>query len=218
MKYIIAGVEGEVTEPAGIVGALNSLKQQSPLGYAHLEVVPLSLGGNHGHGEVLILKYKEEVEKYLNNPEHCVESDDEICKFLVCDDDGMAEYGVEESVFRKKVVEIGAIPIISKPNFEYFVARLFWDENELTTMLRKRMGLNDIIRRGIEEYNKTCKYDFQMVSPYMKKHHQTEDWFWRLFDMNPEFLRRAINTSVDIRREYYTEVPLLLKEIAEHFY
>jgi hypothetical protein len=130
----------------------------------------------------------------------------------------MAEHGIEESVFRKKVVEIGATPIISKPNFEYFVARLFWDENELTTMLRKRMGLNDIIRRGIEEYNQTCKYDFQMISPYMKKHHQTEDWLWRLFDMNPEFLRRAINMSVDIRREYYTEVPLLLREIAEHFY
>lgn len=217
MRYILVGTEGEATEPASIEGVLAPLRQQSPRGYANLEVVPLPVGGHHGHGDRLITEFERRVTEYISNPDNCVEPTDDIVKYLEVDYDKMEEHDVAEDDFRKKVIAVGAIPIITKPKSEYFVARLFYDEAEVLEKLDRGEDPTSIINRGVKAYNDTCEYDFQRLPLYSKKQHRADSWFGMLFDRNPDFLRRAIGMNVDISQKYYTEIPELIRVIARYF-
>ncbi len=216
IKHIIVGVEGEVTEVASMRSVLGVLRQQAPHGYANLEVVLLSLKGNHGHSHILIEKFEELVREYEKNPDNCVSSDDEVIKVLVCDYDDMHEHGVNERDFRAEVEEAGAIVIISKPKFELFVAGLFWGEDDLMRMLKSGKDLGGIIKEGIKKYNDGCDFDFQKIPPYSKRHHQADNWFATVFNLDPVFLERAKNMSL-VDQDFYTEIPRLIKMIAEFF-
>lgn len=217
MKYLIAGVEGKVSEGAGIAGVLTALRQQSPRGYQHLEVVPLPLEGNHGHGQKLIKKFSDTVTDYINNPNNCVEQSDTILKRLVCDYDNMTDHGIDEAMFRDSVLKIDAIPIISKPCFEYFPARLLVEKEELDRMLNAGYHINYILRMGINRYNNTQKLDLLKLKPYSKRTHSALEWFSTLFSQDPEFLERAKNMEANPNSDYYTEMPKLIREIAENF-
>lgn len=217
MRYIIAGVEGSVSEIAVISSTLIALRQQSPRGYRHLEVVPLPLKGNHGHGQALVNRFSTEVENYINNPDNCVEETDEISKRLVCDYDDMDSHGINEASFRSSICNIGALPIISKPCFEYFPARLLFNKDELDHLLDSGLHLNDIIRRGIDRYNKTQTASYLKLDMYTKNNYRAKNWFWKLFDLNPMYLEKAKNMETDTNMKYYTEVPKLIKEISDGF-
>lgn len=219
IKHVIVGVEGKVSEAAMIQKMLFSLRQQAPHGYAHLEVVSLSLGGNHGYSDTLFDKYDEEVQKYLKDPKHCFEEgDDEVIRVLVCDYDEMERYGVKEEEFRKRVKDSGITIVMSKPKFELFVALIICGPEALEERLKKRMDLTTIINEGIKEYNNKCEFEFQKISPYSKKQHQAENWFWELFDRNPVFLQRALGANFgNVGDEFYTEVPELMRLIGGFF-
>lgn len=217
MKYILIGTEGESTEPATIGSIVAALRQQSPRGYAHLEVVPLPLGGHHGHGDRLIKEFDKKVAEYIKNPNHCVEPTDEIIKFIACDHDRMEEHGINEQDFRTKVIASGATPIITKPKSEYFTARIFFGKDELAEKLNKGENLESLISKGIEAYNKTCDYDFQKLPHYSKKRYAAKNWFSTLFDRNPEFLEKAASLNIDTDADYYSELPLLIRQIIKDF-
>lgn len=212
MKFVIIVTEGEVSEPCAIDGLVKLFRSQAPQVYAYLEVMTVSLGGNQGYKELFEraeAKVAELVEKYEIDYEN-----DEIVKALVCDYDSMDNCGIGVGDLREKAGEFGFTLYVSKPKFEYFIARLFFSKEELRRV--NSGALVGKIQEGIDGYNEGREEAIR-IPPYGKKRGEAERCLKTMFNLDPEFVNKACEVIVESEGEQYTELPLLIMMLREFF-
>lgn len=209
MIYILACVEGEATEPNIVEGIVLFLRSQKPQAYKSVEVVPLPLGGNHGHTEI-IKHAKLAVAQFIDDYDIKTPPDN-VRKYLVIDFDKLDERGIDYNLFRKDILENGFIPIITRPKIEYFIARLFFDKDELDGLSAAK--IDQKIQEGIDQFN-TGKDSIITIPPYGKKKDKAMRCLQTMFNLDPAFLERARNMESDFHSNYYTELSILIDDIA----
>lgn len=211
MKFIAICTEGDNSEPSGVQGAVGFFRSQAPNIYKKLEIVPIGLGGNQGY-EHLVEKAEQCVNEELIAPGFIDQDKDELEKLLVCDYDDIEKSHITIDELRAKAKNFGYKIFISRPNFEYFVARLFFTEQELSLV----EDLEEKINEGIREYNAGRPVEFQ-VPQYSKKKFVARDCLSGLFNYDPTFVGRACSIGVDSSKDRYTELPELFCYLRELF-
>ena len=207
MIYLLACVEGESTEPNIVDGIVLFLRSQKPQAYKKVEVETIPLSGNHGHLK-LIERAKAEAEKYIR--EYDIQTPpDEVKKYLVVDFDRLNEHGIDYDDFRKKIIQNGFIPIFTRPKIEYFIARLFYDKEELTGLTPAQ--IDQKITEGIDNFNEG-KDEILRIPPYGKKKSEALRCLQTMFNLDPVFLERAKNIEVEHNGEQFTEMAILIEE------
>ena len=180
MKYILICVEGGSSEPGIIKGFMGHLRGQAPANVCgRIEVVPLPLGGNQGYTEELFEKAKEKVDEYIktweikerttnsvkagdagetviaekgaDGNEDDANGADEIERYIVCDYDNIDKSKTTLEQLREDAKKKGFKLIVTRPKIEYFIARHFFSEEELSTVTAP--ALAGKINEGIEKYN-----------------------------------------------------------------
>ena len=211
MICVLACVEGESTEPNIVDGIVRFLRSQRPLdAYGKVEIVPLSLGGNHGH-RALVERAIEKANEYLEEYEIMAPSD-EIRKYLVVDYDKLDKHGVDFTQFRDDVISSGFIPIVTRPKIEYFIARLFYDEEDLIGLSVAK--IDEKVEEGIKRFNEG-KDAVCTIPPYSKQKPAAERCLQTIFNLDPAFLERARNIEAKSSGEYFTELPILIEEMCQ---
>lgn len=117
MLYFLIAVEGE-SEKGPIKALVRKLAAQASNSYGRVEIVPISVGGNHGYRR-LVEVATNSVNNYLTDPGNCYEKDDVVEKWLVCDYDDMDKMGVTRDEFKNMAEAEGFSLVISKPRFEF---------------------------------------------------------------------------------------------------
>lgn len=212
MKFVVIVTEGEVSEPCALDGLVKFFRSQAPQAYAHLEVITVPLGGNQGYKELSRLageKVAELVSKYDMHGE-----DDEIIRVLVCDYDDMDECGVKVGELREEMEGWGYMLCVTRPKFEYFVARLFFSEEELVNVNAE--ALAGKIQEGIDKYNEGREEAIR-IPAYGKRRGEAERCLGTIFNLDPSFVDKACEIDDRPNGKQYTELPKLVRMLRELF-
>ncbi len=212
MKFVIIVTEGEVSEPCVIDGLVKYFRSQAPQVYAHLEVITVPLGGNQGYKE-LSRRASEKIWELVSKYD-MYGDEDEIVKVLVCDYDNMDECGVKVEELRKEMEEWGYMLCVTRPKFEYFVARLFFSKGELAKVNAE--GLMGKIQEGIDKYNEGREAAIR-IPAYGKKRGEAERCLGMMFNLDPGFVDKACEMEDESDGEQYTELPRLVRMLKELF-
>lgn len=213
MKHVLICTEGNSSEPGAIESFVRCLRGQAPATlYGRVEVRSLLLEGNHGYTK-LVEAAEAEVEQYIKEWE--IETpDDEIERFLVCDYDNIDETKTTLEALRESAATKGFRLIVTRPKFEYFIARHFFTEEELSSV--SPAALAGKIKEGIDNYN-SGKADFLHIPPYSKKRSAAQRCLGALYNFDPSFMDVACNINVNTSREQFTEFPKLLLHLKKLF-
>ena len=216
MLYLLVAVEGESEK--GLIDALvRKLAAQAPISYGKIEVVPISVGGNHGYTR-LVEVAEASITTYISNPDHCyTPTEDEIEKWLVCDYDDMDEKDITRSELSEIADRQGFSLIISKPNFEFFLLATlssyeFAATIDPTNYIYEINRQIDIINERDRKVNPWIT-DFMQIPKYGKRRHQSELCFTRIFDYHPDILDKILNEIGSENNSHYSEMPRLVNRI-----
>lgn len=208
MEIVIVCTEGESTETA-MINAVTDYFQAQTATNVKAQVIPLSTEGNQGHVH-LVEKANQAVNDYIRS----LPESEEIRireKYLMCDYDKMNEHGIALENLRRKCDDNEFALIVSNPDIEYFVARHFFDAEELTEVTAGPKMIEKI-NEGIKEYNSRAD-TFMKLPKYGKRKKMANDFFSALYNYDPTFLDIAKNISTVASNGRYTEVPVLLAEL-----
>lgn len=219
MIFMLICTEGEVSEPAFLSALCSNLKGQAPKNIStKVEIIPLPLGGNHGHRK-LIEVANTEVEKYCKNEDNYITlagKDDRIEKWIVVDYDKMNKRGVDPKKLREEAKKNGYTLVINNPNFEFFILATLACPGKTISSVKPNYLTNEI-NMHILSLNKedTAKgFGKNMLMPlYSKKLHVADKLFSGMLGYHPELIDKAANLNVDVSASHYTEMPKLLKQI-----
>lgn len=220
MIFMLICTEGDVSEPAYIRAASKTLGSQVPRSVStNIEVLPISLGGNQGHTE-LIAAADKAIEKYSADSVLSIAGDeDTIEKWIIVDYDDMDKHGVNPTDLRQEAKNAGYALIISKPNFEFFVLASLTD-----TARASAVGKNQIVTEielcikslnEIDSNQKGFSKEMLMPASYSKKTHVAEKLFSCMLLNHPELIANAAMLYVDIDAEHYTEMPEIVKRLMQ---
>ena len=225
MRFIIIGTEGGVSEGAHIDALKDSLVRQVPTSRAvGLEVVPLGLGGNHGHVH-LVENANVAVDALMADENHvlsCIGDEDDAEKWLVCDYDSLNTHGVDEEALRNEANAAGFTLIINKPNFEFYVLGLLKGFDHAKTI--KPSQYEHEINQAIDELNRVNVEEkgfgqASRIPPYSKKRHIAPKLFSQLATLHPELLDNVLveTAAIDYRETSYSEMPVLVRHLVDAY-
>lgn len=222
MIILVICTEGESSEPNYIKALKAVLFGTSARSTMNVEVVPVPLGGNHGHKKIFEKADKELERRKEDNYSilSAVDTEDTIEKWMIVDYDKMEKHNISEPDFRRKASEFGYNLVINKPNFEFFVLCNFMSYEEASKIATKDFcnTLND----EISDYN--IKHGFDKpersalrLPKYAKNKNIAEELFWKLLDQNPELIdtmsqNNSIGTNISSR---YSEMWKIIKRIGD---
>ena len=217
MLYLLIAVEGE--SERGLISALvKKLAAQAPIRYGKIEVVPISVGGNHGYKRLVEIA-ENSINAYIANPDHCFESGDDIEKWLVCDYDDMDNKGITRSELLEKANKKGFELIISKPNFEFFILATLSSFEHATKVdpshyiFEINQQIKQINEKNIKE--KPWITDSMRIPKYGKRTQQCENCLGVIFSFYPDLLERMREERDSDEGDKYSEMPRLIKRIYE---
>lgn len=212
MKFVFICTEGESSEPSGISAIVSNFRSQVPEAYKTLEVLPIPLGGNHGYKNLVSLCI-EQVRAKMDEFEYDAIFD-ECYKFIVCDYDNIDASGIDLQELRDSAETVGFKLLITRPKFEYFVARHFFSEDELLSV--NSAALNGKIQQGIEKYN-AKKPTYLHIPSYGKNKTASKNCLGALYNFDPSFIDIACSIEANINSGQYTELPELIKFLRDLF-
>lgn len=215
MLYLVIAVEG-VSEKNLIEEYVYSLLGQTPGGYRRIEIVPFSVGGNHGYTK-LVKTANSFVKTYRNDPWHCIEPDDVIEKWLVFDYDDIEEKDITLEELKKQAAESGFTCVVSKPNFEFFILSILGGyEYAVKINPDNYIGeINSLINKLNEKdvLEKEWFTDAMKIIPYSKRTYQSGKCFAGILQQHPELFEKILEENDSVKGERYSEMPNLLKRI-----
>lgn len=224
MLILLVCTEGEVSEPAYIEALKSQLGGQMPRGKtSQVEILPIPLGGNHGHKKLI-----ERAQKAINDAikdqdsilyiANEIDEDVTIERWLICDYDEMDNRRIDIKQLRRQARQEGFNLVVSKPRFEVFVLLHFLDIDEVAKI--DPSNLNGAINREVEKLNKLNVKTKANVSEvilipkkYGKKKYQAQTFFGKMLNLNPELIDKALQHSPDYRSHYFSDMPELIKRI-----
>lgn len=213
MKVVLICTEGQSSEPGNVNAIVNYFRSQVPDAYRRLEILPIPLNGNHGYRD-LPQRAAEMVDQKLQEFE-LDPSQNEVYRFLVCDYDNMDLLGVDIEALRIAAKDKHFQLIVTKPKFEYFIARHFFTADELLTT--NDAALIGKIQEGIDRYN-ADRPAYLQIPPYNKSHQQSCRCLGTLYNFDPSFIDRICDMEVDTSQDQYSELPILVRFLRELFY
>lgn len=226
MLFLFICTEGDSSEPGYIRALKRKCSGQAPNEKnAHLEIIPLPLGGNQGHRGIFE-RADEAIGKYIRDFSDgnedvfwdCVQHE----KWLICDYDNMNEHDITEADLRKKAEDRGFNLVINKPNFEFFILLHFY-ENKVAYSFKPReyeIKTNEAIEK-INSDNALLfgkNVDFYVIPKYTKRQTNTEMLFDRLLEYGPVSLEEvSYRCSNSADAEKYSNMGELIERIAYLF-
>ena len=218
MHYLLVAVEGE-TEKELLNAFLKTRIGQAPEKYGQIEVVPISVGGNHGYTR-LVETASAKIDQYLVNPENCYEPVyDKVEKWLVFDYDDIEKKNITLKELITKARAAGFSCTVSRPNIEFFILSLLKGHNFAARTHQSNYGQE--INRAINLLNRVAAAKMPNYSavtripPYNKKAHQCRACLWMLFASHPELIDATIKQAKLGDNLCYSELPRLLKRILD---
>ncbi len=184
----------------------------------NIEVLPLPLGGNHGHAR-LVATANEVVATYSRDGVISLAGDEDVIeRWIVVDHDDMEKYGVTPEQLREEAQSAGFTLIINKPNFEFFVLAVLSDlDTALTTSKEQFKSKINTLIKSLNESDESQKgFSKEMFMPkYSKKRHVAEKLFGRMLGYHPELIEKMNSLEVNTRAEKYSEMPRVTQRITE---
>jgi hypothetical protein len=220
MIFMLICTEGKVSEPAYIRALESAVRGQAPMDVSmNIEVLPVPLGGNHGHAK-LVETADGAITDYGRSGSllSLAGDDDVIEKWIIVDHDDMEKHGVEPEGLRQEAQEAGYSLVISKPNFELFVlaglsdlaTAMSTDKKQLKSKINThiaRLNQDDVDQKGFTK---------PMLMPkYSKKEYVADKLFKCMLGYHPELVQKMAALQVDVTAEQYTEMPKVVQRILE---
>lgn len=208
--------EGVVSEPALIQALKSTTVGQAPVSISsNVEILPLPLGGNHGHAKLVEVANKVVAEYSKDGVITLAGDDDTIEKWIIVDHDDMEKHGVSPSELREEAKKAGFTLVISKPNFEFFVLATLSDLEtaKATNKDQFESKINSRIE-ALNEINKKKGFGKEMLLPkYSKKKYPSEKLFGLLLNHHPELVEKMTSLKIETTAEKYSEMSRVIKRI-----
>lgn len=222
MIFALICTEGDVSEPAYIRAISSALGGQAPRNIStNVEILPIPLGGNQGHKNLLEVADRR-IDEYAQSEDSLlglVGLEDSIEKWIIVDFDDMDTHGIDENELRADVESAGYTLVVSKPNFEFFVLASMTDLETATTAAAKNQVKSMINERiatlNEEDSRKGFSKAALMPSKYSKKTYVAEKLFSLMLDRHPKLIKKAAELRVDVAADSYTEMPVIVRRLLE---
>lgn len=208
MRYILICTEGENSEPES-VEQIDVALFGHYAGTTHTEIMPIRLGGNQGYTELIKVANEKVSESILDE---FVETGEQVDKYLICDYDDIEEKDITIEELRERAKNDGYILIVNKPNFEFFILLLLLPVEEAVKI--NSANYMQIINEQIKKLNYTAPAGIPNIPKYGKKKHQAENCISKLLLLRPTILDEMCALEPDLAAECYSEMPILIKELA----
>lgn len=218
MIFVLICTEGKVSEPAYLKALSSTLSGQAPRNIStNVEVLPIPLGGNHGHKKLISIAdaVVERHSKNENSLLSLVTVEDTVEKWIIVDHDDMEKHGISVDELRRVAQEAGYTLIINKPKFEFFVlaslsdcaAAAAVDKSQYTAQINMHV-------KSLNEQDIQKGFTKDMLMPkYTKKRFPAEKLFSMMLANHPELIDAALALDVDPTADCYTEMPIIMRRI-----